>query len=323
MTGAGAAIVNAGIIKAEWGITVYNGTNDSDPLLAKNATDIVNTGKVAASDHAIYADGVAVNLRNTGMLNGIVSLGGGQDVVSNRGGAINGDVQLHEGDDVFKNRDGTINGDVRLGFGDDRFEGRGGRLNGVLYGGDGNDVVTLASPATLYVEQYDEGFDRVRINATYRLGAHIDGLTLLGKANHTGIGNSLSNWLIGNKGDNALFGLDGGDVLSGNDGRDRLDGGAGNDTLHGGTGKDSLTGGDGDDDFQFIKGDGRDTIADFIAGSDVIEISGFTGIVGFDDLDIDQSGADAVIRFNDTDILVLTDTIGGNLVDTDFVFLLT
>jgi Ca2+-binding RTX toxin-like protein len=300
--GAGAEITNSGVIKGQVGISHASGQNDADPLLAESATHITNSGKITGVDESILAGNVAVNLRNKGTLNGNVSLGDGQDIVNNRG---------------------TINGDVWLGSNDDLFDGRGGRLNGILYGGDGNDVVTLASPATLYVERAGEGVDTVRINATYRLGANIEELQLLGKASYTGIGNSLNNKITGNKGDNVLYGLDGNDVLSGGDGRDRIDGGDGGDVLYGGWGRDTMTGGAGADYFGFYPECGRDTIIDFEIGIDKIDLENIDGIDNFADLDgkivqSEANPADTIIRLGDTDMLILRDTVAASLADNDF-----
>ncbi len=302
--GAGAAIVNSGAIKAGYGIQAVSGIGDVDFLDAERATHITNSGKVTGLSYSIYTGNgfdVAVNLRNKGTLNG--------------------DVWLADGEDVVDNRGGTINGDVKLGVNNDRFDGRGGRLNGVLYGGDGDDIVTLASPATLYVELAGEGYDQVRINATYRLGANIEALVLLGKASHTGIGNSLGNILAGNRGANALYGLDGNDQLLGLQGRDRLDGGDGTDVLDGGKGNDRLLGGANNDVFVFNPGSGHDQIMDFEPGIDSVKLYDFDGLASFDDLKMWTSpSGDVVIRLNDTDRLVLRDTDISALTLNDFVF---
>ncbi|MDL2353822.1 MAG: hypothetical protein QFF03_01045, partial [Pseudomonadota bacterium] len=72
--------------------------------------------------------------------------------------------------------------------------------------------------------------------------------------------------------------LDGGigdDILQGNAGADRLFGNTGNDALLGGTGDDVLDGGSGTDLFVFSAQAGRDTIADFNPGEDII-VTGFS-----------------------------------------------
>ena len=53
-----------------------------------------------------------------------------------------------------------------------------------------------------------------------------------------------------------------------------INGGAGNDTLYGGAGSDKLTGGAGSDTFVYANGGGTDTITDYTAGQDTLQISG-------------------------------------------------
>lgn len=71
----------------------------------------------------------------------------------------------------------------------------------------------------------------------------------------------------------------GDDNLTGTFAPDRLDGGAGNDTLTGAGGADQLIGGTGRDTFVFYRGDSSatsafDTVADFVRGTDKIQLSG-------------------------------------------------
>jgi Ca2+-binding RTX toxin-like protein len=273
-TGAGAEIVNSGAIKADGGIRVSNGLSDENPLWADKATHIENSGKITGADNAIEAVGVAANIRNTGMLNG--------------------DVLLGDGDDVLDTRGGTINGAIYFGAGNDMLDGRKATINGAIFGELGDDVVTLASAAQVFVEEAAQGNDTVRINATYLLGENIENLTLLGKANHTGIGNVHANILTGNKGANTLFGLEGGD---------RLDGGRGNDTLMGGTAADV---------FVFKAGYGKDTIGDFEQGADHIDLTDFQ-FGNVNDIPIAKIGDNLVITLSDTDTLIIRDGAVNNV----------
>lgn len=81
----------------------------------------------------------------------------------------------------------------------------------------------------------------------------------------------------GGDGNDRMWGDAGRDDMDGGRGNDWLHGGAGNDILNGGRGDDTLTGGAGADVFEFRRGDGRDLIADFTNGVDLIELDGFTG----------------------------------------------
>jgi VCBS repeat-containing protein len=109
--------------------------------------------------------------------------------------------------------------------------------------------------------------------------------------------------IVGTNGDDTINGASGdddissgadSDVLNGGSGKDYLSGGSQNDTLNGNTDADTLSGGDGsdqlrggtgDDTFVFNFGeDGFDTIIDFnrggVAGGDVIQLQGFSGLGG-------------------------------------------
>jgi serralysin len=85
-------------------------------------------------------------------------------------------------------------------------------------------------------------------------------------------------------------------------------GGAGADTiignavvnhLTGGRGADTLTGGAGADVFVFRAGDGRDTITDFQAGADHLQVSGYSTYT------VAQSGADTLVTFSAGDTILL------------------
>lgn len=76
----------------------------------------------------------------------------------------------------------------------------------------------------------------------------------------------------------------GNDTLDGLGGNDMLRGGDGDDTITGGTGNDSLSGGSGDDTFVFDDVWGADTITDFAAGLDQIDMTAADNITSFQDL---------------------------------------
>jgi len=78
--------------------------------------------------------------------------------------------------------------------------------------------------------------------------------------------------LHGDDGDDRLFGQNGADQLYGDAGNDYLVGGADNDILLGGVGDDRLVGEAGADTFK-MDGLGHDTILDFQAGEDTIDLS--------------------------------------------------
>lgn len=74
------------------------------------------------------------------------------------------------------------------------------------------------------------------------------------------------------------------DTLSGGSGADTLSGGDGDDLLTGGAGNDRLTGGNGADTFQFVAGNGQNTLTDFTTTTDKLSfdgvVSGLTTLTG-------------------------------------------
>ena len=158
-----------------------------------------------------------------------------------------------------------------------------------MVGGTGNDTYYVDHKGDRVVETLNAGRDKVISSISYTLPTNVEELTLSGKANINGTGNSLNNRVTGNSGNNMLNGGAGNDTLTGaagNDtliggtGNDILTGGAGNDTLIGGGGRDTLTGGTGNDFFRFNSlSEGIDRLTDFNVIDDTILVSrsGFGG----------------------------------------------
>lgn len=152
---------------------------------------------------------------------------------------------------------------VASGDGDDTITGAAGFVST----GAGNDTVTL-----------DTIYDVFRSDVN--LGDGDDTATL-------GNGNDR---VQGDAGDDTINGGGGNDVLSGGTGRDTIVGGAGDDVIYGGAGVDTLTGGEGADVFFFASAtdsatsQARDTITDFVSGSDRIDLRGLieSGATGAD-----------------------------------------
>jgi Ca2+-binding RTX toxin-like protein len=123
------------------------------------------------------------------------------------------------------------------------------------------------------------------------LNDDIAGLVLNGNGNaNTLTGGAGNDTINGAGGNDILSGLAGDDTLDGGTGNDTLDGGLGNDVLIGGAGVDRMTGGAGLDTFLYtaITDSGttaqtRDTITDFVPGTDIIDVSAIdanTGVGG-------------------------------------------
>ncbi|MBM6579755.1 hypothetical protein ILT44_06145 [Microvirga sp. BT689] len=114
---------------------------------------------------------------------------------------------------------GTSANDVLSGLGgNDLLDGRKGRDR--MTGGAGNDTYIVDNTGDRVTEKAKGGTDLVKTSVNWTLGSQIENLTLTGRANLKGIGNSLTNTITGNSGHN---------VLDGEAGADRLAGGKGND----------------------------------------------------------------------------------------------
>ena len=107
--------------------------------------------------------------------------------------------------------------------------------------------------------------------------------TLAGEAGSDSLdGGDSDDQLLGGAGSDSVAGGNGNDLLSGDTGNDSLVGGDGDDTLGGGTGADVLTGGAGADIFLLgTTAASRDTIIDFVSGTDILAFSPalFGGVV--------------------------------------------
>ena len=146
------ALDNAGLIEAESthpgiasvGVRAMGTSNPYGQFF-----QLTNSGIIRA-DVAILGvdDAIAMNMQEVaqhvtnqagGVINGLIYLNRGDDVVTNQG-VINGSVFMGEGNDVVDTNGGTINGIVDLFFGDDSFAGGAGQDR--VSGDDGNDTLT-------------------------------------------------------------------------------------------------------------------------------------------------------------------------------------
>ena len=153
------------------------------------------------------------------------------------------------------NADNVISG----GKGDDRMLGGAGA--DTLIGGSGIDTVDYTGANNI----------TVNLETGKALGSHAEGDKLVLIENVTGWQGKDS--ITGDSKVNVLKSGDGDDRLDGGSNDDVLAGGAGEDRLIGGTGNDEITGGSGADTFVISNStSSADTIADFIAGIDKLEI---------------------------------------------------
>ncbi|MCZ0962773.1 calcium-binding protein [Paracoccus benzoatiresistens] len=188
--------------------------------LAANVENLFLTG-----DAAINGVGNALDNRLTGNESTNRLVGGlGADSLFGKGG----------NDTLLGGLDNDL---LDGGTGNDWLEG--GIGVDALRGGVGDDVYILEDAADVISELDGQGTDTVRTAANGSLGAHVENLTLLGKADAWAKGNILDNVLTGNAGANSIEGAAGNDLLAGAAGNDSLDGGTGADTMRGGEGSDT------------------------------------------------------------------------------------
>ena len=270
------------------------------------------------------------------------------------GGEGNDWLKGDEGDDRLEGDGGddTLNGgegnDVVLGGegndrlkgdeGDDRLEGDAG--DDTLNGGDGDDV--------LFGGEGDDWLE----GDTYLSAGFGDDRLYGGDGDDTMRGRGGADRLEGGDGNDVLFGDDENDRLAGGAGHDQLFGGAGNDRLEGDAGSDDLFGFDGDDRLDggagyddLVGGAGNDTfvfgpghvadgthgrgdeIHDFTVGEDLIDLTQFSSISGFEDLTFTEvlnwrSGVNFQIDLTDHGggAILLEDVAADDLDASDFLF---
>ncbi len=329
------------ILDGGLGADTLNGGSGDDTYVVNDAGDVVIdlAGIDLVQSSITYTLGGSLeNLTLTGGSD-INGTGNGLGNVLN-GNTGNNTLNGGDGNDTLLGGDGSDsliggsgNDSINGGIGADTLNG--GIGSDTLNGGDGNDTYIIDSTDIL---SDSEGTDTVFINQTYILLAGFENLTLTDATNANGTGNTSNNIITGNTGNNNLSGLDGNDSLTGGDGNDALNGGVGTDTLNGGNGAD-----------RFILNNpnaGADIIADFVTGSDQIQISraayggNVPGLTSFalnaNDFVLGISASDTTDRFiydlgtgslwydidglgGTSQVLIATLTGGPTLAATDFV----
>ena len=216
------------------------GRSGSDTLNGGDGNDIASGG--SGQDHLFGDDGDDV-------------LYGNADSDHMLGGTGNDFLAGNAGEDVIDGGDGndTING----GLDDDVLDGGAG--NDIFQGGLGFNVIDGGSgiDTVSFADRQDAVF--VDLSYSSDILGHIEGFEILDDdliVNVENIaGSSNDDILSGNAGVNALRGNDGDDFLYGRGGADRLNGGKGVDTF-----------------FYNTANEGGDRIADFVIGTDKLQI---------------------------------------------------
>jgi Ca2+-binding RTX toxin-like protein len=204
-------------------------------------------------------------------------------------------------DTIFGNRG---NDDLSGLLGDDTIDG--GRGNDILRGGGGNDILQvkreegagdifeggLGSDTLQFIGGGNvklAGFNASAssIEILQGNGKGLKGTSAADTFDFSGLTSmSAVAFVDGNSGDDTLIGSVFADDLRGGGGADRLDGGDGADLLKGGNGADT---------FVFADGYGADTVLDYQAGKDVIDLTGVAGVNAFGDLFLTQIDKKSVL----------------------------
>ncbi|RMA42342.1 peptidoglycan DD-metalloendopeptidase family protein [Rhodophyticola porphyridii] len=273
-------------------MAVYEGSSAAVQIDLQAGTA---TGGEAAGDTLISIENLAGSgfgdvLTGNGVANRLIG-GGGNDTIS--GG---------DGDDKIFG--GSGDNDLSGGAGADYFVGGSGANS--FDGGADEDVVSY-------------GFSGVGVEVdlgtgTGAAGAAGDSFVFIENVQ----GTAFDDVLTGDGADNRLFGEGGNDTLSGGAGIDRLYGGAGADEINGGADNDWFLGGTGADRFVFDPNWGRDIIADFEDGIDVMDL-GSTGL-SFGDLTITPDGSRTFVSDANGNSIRLEGILATDLTDADFSF---
>ncbi|MEJ6398604.1 VCBS domain-containing protein [Yoonia sp. 208BN28-4] len=257
-------------------------------------------------DYSASGRGISLNLATGDTTGGQAGNAAGNDAFTDIEGVIGGrGGDILTGSDLDNLLSGGAGADVILGMGgnDLILDGSG---SDTVFGGDGDDYFTVGSGANTITG--DDGSDTADYSAFQRgLQINLTDGTTSGGATGNAAGNDvlvLIENIIGSNGDDVLLGdaqsnrFEGGtgnDRLSGRGGDDSIFGGDGDDSIWGGGGADVLSGGDGADwfdggagsdldiliggagadTFHFDMGEGVDTILDFEAGIDTLELDNF------------------------------------------------
>lgn len=261
------------------------------------------------------------NLTGTGnsLNNKITGNSGNNNLVGNIGtdslDGGNGTDSLDGGDGNDTLKGGNDNDSLVGGIGNDSLDG--GTGNDTLDGGLGDDIYVVDDFRDVVTTlSATDGIDTVQSSITYRLGSHLENLTLTGSNNINGIGNELNNIMLGNSGSNVIEARDGNDSIDGNSGNDILRGETGNDTLKGNTGSDfdTLIGGIGNDEYHV--GSAEDVIIENPnEGTDQVFSTATTYTLSENIENLTLSGTASVNGTGNTLNNTITGNSGFNLID--------
>ena len=263
--------------------------------------------------------------------NGVDRMWGGSNEDMLWGGNGGDMLRGQAGDDTLYGNAG--HDDLRGGDGNDRLIGSVGRDS--LYGeGGDDDLIAGDGNDSLYGGSGDDTLNGGNQLDFIKAGGGND-IAKGGEHDDTIYGGAGEDDLRGEGGNDKIYGEDDDDIVTGGKGADKLWGGAGSDRVYGGSGDDivrgdggndvvrgdlgddTLYGGGGADSFVFAANWGLDTIKDFADGTDLMDVSALGVNAG--DLNVSNSGGDAIVDFGGSDSIVIEDQ-AGNIDQADFVF---
>jgi Ca2+-binding RTX toxin-like protein len=286
-------------------VKTRNGTSGADRLNGTNTLLIQDPNVLNGLAGNDTLDGLGGDDTLNGGAGNDVGIGGaGRDVLNGENG--NDSLDGGSGNDTLNGGNGndTLSG----GGGDDRMDGGNG-VDTVSYahlGAGGSSLIYLDRDAienalvrsnlepggNAYYEDSNAAFAlniAVELSLFASLGPlYVDFVSDPDGFERRGDADQLSNIenVIGSRRSDVIHGSLAGNVLEGANGDDRIMGWAGNDTIRGGTGDDTISGGagndvlygdSGNDVFEFESGGGSDTINDFNASGDLIDLSDYFG----------------------------------------------
>ncbi|MCE7913848.1 MAG: heme peroxidase [Nitrosomonas sp. PRO4] len=254
-------------LDGQGGVDQLIGGTGNDTYVVDTTTDTITelTGVAAGNDtvesSVTFTIGVAAlnNIENITLT--------GANAINATGNAVANILTGNDNNNVLTGAGGA---DTLVGNGgNDTLAGGAGIDN--MTGGDGDDIYIIDSLSDSLTELPGGGTDTVRSSLTYTLanGSNLENLELTGTTAINGTGNTDNNAITGNNGNNALSGGDGDDTLVGLLGADVLTGGAGADTFSYSLVTQSTPG-----------VAGRDSIADFVSGTDKINLNAIDANAG-------------------------------------------
>jgi Ca2+-binding RTX toxin-like protein len=281
-------VVNSGLIDADIAIRTRQTVNGG-------RLNLTNSGEIHGRIELQFQGGQPREdvIRNTGLIDGQIRLGGATDVYDGAGGTQTGGVLGEAGADLLIGGAGmeTLDG----GADADVLNGGGGADN--LTGGAGGDVFVYrawdesAGAAIDSITDFQTGVDRIELSAlaptsvTLEFNAGITTLTAVttggtlviyvtGAMVGGDVFTVVQATINGTGGADTLVATGTGSTLLGGDGDDLLAGSAANDVLNGGAGLDTMVGGAGDDTYYVEYAE--DWVREFAAGGiDTIVLNPF------------------------------------------------